>query len=195
LDYYIANGTTIDPTTIPFWEANLLVNPGMEGSAPLPPTTGWTRFGTCTLASNTVKKVDGLYSLKATGRTTAAAGPCQDIRSLLANGLTYNVGVNTALANVQSNGRLVIEYKGCNDPSLNTVATPWVAFKKAGFNAIASTFTPVWTGTLTLARFRVETQSTLDELWIDKATLSEVTAYPARIIRAIHRQLISPNRA
>jgi hypothetical protein len=200
LDYYLANGTPINVYDIPLWDGQLLVNGSMEGPPPEDPTTGWSAFGSCSIAPYTAKTQDGDYALVATGRTTPTAGPGQDITDKLASGLSYHVQVHAALvAEDKKNGRLVVEYESTGE-GLQSWTSPWVELSKGKFKVLesdenfgqATTFTPTWTGTLLQATLRMEMESSLGDLFVDAASLREITYYPS-IIRGIHRTLLGPH--
>ena len=200
LDYYLTNGTWIDPTSLSTWESQLLVNPGMEGPWPLSPTTGWQNYGACALASVTLTVKYGLRSLEANSRTSAAAGPAQDVTAMIASGATYNTTLYIYTVSVTDSARVSLTTVSTASGT-QVFSTPWVKADKTTWVKLTGDLTPTWSGQLTTALLRVETKTLTGSFRIDgdtktsgdgsvfyeKAPQSGYAAWPR-----MHRAVLSP---
>jgi arabinoxylan arabinofuranohydrolase len=144
--------------------ANLLTNGDMENG-----TTGWAAFGG-TLSSTTSVAHGGTRSLSLAGRTASWNGPSQDVASTLSNGKSYatTVWVRTQSGTPAAKVTLAVTANGSTS---YIQLTPAATVNSGGWTMLSGTATVSWTGTLTGARFYVETTSGTDSLFIDDATL------------------------
>jgi hypothetical protein len=142
---------------------NLLVNADMEGG-----TTGWLVWGAGTVASNTSVVHGGARSVLYTGRTASWNGPSQSATSMLANGASFTtiVWVRTQSGNPTAKVTLQVVAGG----STNYVTLAQGAVNSSGWTQLTGTVTVSWSGTLSSARFYVETTAGTDGLYIDDAS-------------------------
>src|SRR6516164_5209640 len=68
-------------------QPNLVNNPGFETGN----TSGWSPFGSCTIAAETSQVHSGTYAAQVTGRTATYMGISQSFVGALQAGQTYNV--------------------------------------------------------------------------------------------------------
>jgi hypothetical protein len=130
-------------------------------------TTGWTVFGSGKLSAAKSVFHGGLSSLKIGNRTAAWNGPSQVI-SGLTSGQSYTVrvwvrsqtGTPTAKATLQLTAG-----------STTYVSLASAAVNSSGWTLLSGTATVSWSGTLTSAKFYVETSSGTDNFYIDDAQL------------------------
>jgi xylan 1,4-beta-xylosidase len=142
----------------------VLVNGSMESN-----TTGWSVFGTGTLASNTGVVHGGARSLSIGGRTAAWNGIAQDVTSKLTNGKTYatTVWVRTQSGTPAARATLALTANGST--SFLQLA-PATAVSSTAWTQLSGTATVSWTGTLSSATFYVETATGTDGFYIDDAS-------------------------
>jgi lysophospholipase L1-like esterase len=143
---------------------NLLANGNIESG-----TTGWSVFGGGTLAANTAVVHGGATSLLRSGRTAAWNGPAQDLTSRLVNGRSYTTSVwmRTQSGAPTAKVTLAVTANG---------TTSYLAFAQGAVNSSAWTLltgtrTVSWSGTLSSARFYVETTAGTDSFYIDDASM------------------------
>jgi hypothetical protein len=156
-------GPTPAPTRTPTPGANLLTNGDMESG-----TTGWSVFGSGTLASNTSVVHGGARSLSITGRTASWNGPGQDLSSKVTNGKGYttNVWMRTQSGTATGKVTLAVTANG----STNYITLAQGAVNSSGWTQLSGTATVSWSGTLSSARFYVETTSGTASFYIDDAS-------------------------
>ena len=143
---------------------NLLTNGTMESG-----TTGWALFGSGTLSSNTSVVHGGASSLSLTGRTASWNGPSQDMTSRLTSGRSYttSVWVRSQSGTPTAKATLSVTANGTTN---YVQLTPATAVNSNGWTLLSGTATVSWSGTLTGARFYVETTSGTDSLYFDDAS-------------------------
>lgn len=144
--------------------SNLLTNGNTESG-----TTGWSVFGSGTLASNTSVFHGGSRSLLLTGRTAAWNGISQNLTSSLTNGKSYttNVWVRTQSGTPSAKVTLALTVNGTTSFTALTSAT---AVNSSGWTLLSGTATVSWSGTLSNATWYVETASGTDSFFIDDAS-------------------------
>jgi lysophospholipase L1-like esterase len=144
---------------------NLLANGNIESG-----TSGWTVFGGGTQAVNTGVVHGGTNSLLRTGRTASWNGPAQDVTSGLTNGRSYTTSVWVRTQSGTPTGRVTLAVTANGTTNYLTLAQG--AVNASSWTLLTGTGTTVnWTGTLTSARFYVETASGTDNLYIDDASV------------------------
>jgi hypothetical protein len=144
--------------------SNLLTNGDAEAG-----TTGWSVFGSGTLSSNTSVVHGGTHSLLLTGRTASWNGISQNLTSLLTNGKSYttNVWVRTQSGTPSAKVTMAVTANGTT--SYITLAGP-TAVNSSGWTLLSGTATVSWSGTLSNARWYVETTAGTDSFYIDDAS-------------------------
>jgi hypothetical protein len=159
-----ANITSVGYNTNVGSGSNLLTNGNIESG-----TSGWSVFGSGTLAANTSVVHSGNDSLLMTGRTASWNGPSQDLTSKVTNGKTYttNVWVRTQTGTPTDKVTLAVTANGTT--SFITLAQGTV--NSSGWTLLSGTATVSWTGALTQARFYVETAAGTDNLFVDDASI------------------------
>ena len=143
---------------------NLLTNADMEGG-----TTGWSVFGAGTLASNTSVVHGGTRSLLRTGRTASWNGPAQSVTSVLANGASFTTSVWMRTQSGTPTGKATLAVSANGTTNYVTLAQGTV--NSSGWTLLTGTATVSWSGTLSSARFYVETTSGTDSFSIDDASM------------------------
>ena len=133
-------------------------------------TTNWTVFGSGTLAANTSVVHGGTSSLSITGRTGSWNGPSQDVTSRLTSGRTYatSVWVRSQSGTPSAKVTLAVTANGTTN---YVQLTPATTVNSSGWTLLSGTATVSWSGTLTGARFYVETAAGTDGLYIDDALM------------------------
>jgi hypothetical protein len=144
---------------------NLLTNGNMESG-----TTGWTVFGSGTLSSNTSVVHGGTRSLSITGRTASWHGPSQDMTSKLTNGRTYTTSIWVRSQSGTPTVKATLSVTA-NGSTSYVQLTPATTVSSSGWTLLSGTANASWSGTLTGARFYVETASGTDSLYVDDASL------------------------
>jgi lysophospholipase L1-like esterase len=143
---------------------NLLANGTFESG-----TTGWTVFGGGTQAANTSVVHGGSSSLLRTGRTAAWNGPAQDVTSKLTNGRAYAAAVWVRTQTGTPTAKVTLALTANGTTSYLSLAQ--AAVTSSGWTQLSGTATVSWTGTLSSARFYVETTSGTDNFYVDDASL------------------------
>ncbi|RIV39173.1 family 43 glycosylhydrolase [Micromonospora radicis] len=140
---------------------NLLTNGNIESG-----TTGWSVFGSGTLSANTSVVRGGTRSLLHTGRTGSWNGPSQDMTSRLTNGRTYTttLWVRSQSGTPSVRPTLAVTANGTTN---YVQLTPAATVNANGWTQLTGTATVSWSGTLSNARFYVETAAGTDSLYID----------------------------
>jgi hypothetical protein len=132
-------------------------------------TTGWSVFGSGTLAANTSLVHGGSRSLSISGRTASWNGPSQKVTSRLTNGRSYttNVWVRTQSGAPSAKVTMALTVNGST--SFITLA-PARAVNTSSWTLLSGSATVSWSGTLSSATLYVETTSGTDGFLIDDAS-------------------------
>ena len=150
----IGNPTTVD----------LLANGNIESG-----TSGWSAFGAGTVASNTGTVHGGVSSLLRSGRTASWNGPSQDLTSRLSNGRSYTTSVWMRTQSGTPTGKVTLAVTANGTTNYITLAQG--AVNSSGWTLLTGTTTVSWSGTLSSARFYVETTAGTDSFLIDDASM------------------------
>jgi hypothetical protein len=142
---------------------NLLRNPGIESG-----TTYWVDMGDCDLEADEGEFHGGAACLHVQNRDDEWAGPRQDIADQLTEGVMYETEVWVRMKDFSETAWLGIwyrtEYGWVSDYfSSGTVGTGWTL--------LSGQFTAGWSGTLSQAYWKVDTQWSSQEFMIDDAVL------------------------
>ena len=143
---------------------NLLTNGTIESG-----TAGWTVFGAGTQSVNTSVVHAGTNSLLRTGRTASWNGPAQDLTSRLTNGRSYTTTVWMRTQTGTPTGKVTLALTANGATNYLTLAQG--AITSSGWTQLTGTTTVSWTGTLSSARFYVETASGTDSFYTDDAAM------------------------
>ena len=150
----IGNPTTVD----------LLANGNIESG-----TSGWSAFGAGTVATNTGTVHGGVSSLLRSGRTASWNGPSQDLTSRLSNGRSYTTSVWMRTQSGTPTGKVTLAVTANGTTNYITLAQGGV--NSSGWTLLTGTTTVSWSGTLSSARFYVETTAGTDSFLIDDASM------------------------
>lgn len=142
---------------------NLLTNGNIESG-----TTGWSVFGSGTLSANTSVVHGGTNSLLMTGRTASWNGPSQDMTSKVTNGKSYTTSVWVRTQSGTPTSKVTLAVTANGSTSYITLASG--AVNSSGWTLLSGTTTVSWSGTLSSARFYVETTAGTDNFYIDDAS-------------------------
>ena len=153
-------GSIGSPTT----GSNVLANGTIESG-----TSGWSAFGGGTIATNTSVVHGGANSLLRSGRTASWNGPSQDLTSKLTNGKSYATSVWMRTQSGSPTGKVTLAVTANGTTSYMTLAQGVV--NSSGWTQLIGTRTVSWSGTLSSARFYVETTSGTDSFFIDDASM------------------------
>jgi hypothetical protein len=152
-------GSISNPTS-----SNLLTNGNIESG-----TSGWSAFGSGTIAVNTSVVHGGTNSLLRTGRTASWNGPSEDLTSKLTNGRSYTTNVWMRTQSGTPTGKITLAVTANGTTSYIVLAQG--AVNSSGWTLLTGTTTVSWTGTLSSARFYAETTSGTDNFSIDDASM------------------------
>jgi len=144
--------------------SNLLTNGNIESG-----TTGWSAFGGGTIAVNTSVVHGGTNSLLRSGRTASWNGPSEDVTSRLTNGGSFTASVWMRTQSGAPTGKITLAVTA--NGTTNYLAFAQGAVNSSGWTLLTGSRTVSWTGTLTSARFYVETAAGTDNFYIDDASL------------------------
>jgi hypothetical protein len=144
--------------------SNLLTNGNIESG-----TSGWSVFGGGAQAANTSVVHGGVNSLLRTGRTASWNGPSQDLTTKLTNGRSYSTSlwVRTQTGTPTGKATLALTVNG----TTNYVTLAQGTVNTSGWTQLTGTATVSWSGTLSSARFYVETSSGTDNFYVDDASV------------------------
>ena len=146
------------------YSTNLLTNGNIESG-----TSGWSVFGSGTLAASTSVVHSGADSLLITGRTASWNGPSQILTSQLTNGKSYTTNVWMRTQTGAPTGKVTLMLTANGTTNFLTLAQG--AVNSSGWTLLTGTTTVSWSGTLSSARFYVETLSGTDSFFIDDASM------------------------
>jgi len=144
--------------------SNLVTNGSIESG-----TSGWSVFGSGTLAANTSTVHGGAESLQITGRTASWNGPSQDLTAKVTNGKSYTTNVWMRSLSGSPTGKVTLAVTA--NGTTNYIALAQGAVNTSGWTLLSGTTTVSWTGSLSTARFYVETTSGTDGFLIDDASM------------------------
>jgi lysophospholipase L1-like esterase len=144
--------------------SNLLTNGNIESG-----TSGWSVFGSGTLAVSTSVVHGGASSLLRSGRTASWNGPSQDLTSKLTNGRTYTTSVWMRTQTGTLTGKITLALTVNGTTSYVSLAQGSV--NSSGWTLLSGSTTVSWTGTLSSARFYAETTSGTNSFFIDDAAI------------------------
>lgn len=144
--------------------SNLLTNGNIESG-----TSNWSAFGAGAIAANTTVVHGGASSLLRSGRTASWNGPGQDVTSKLTNGKSYTTSVWMRTQSGSPTGKITLALTVNGSTSYRALAQG--AVNSSAWTLLTGTATVSWSGTLSSARFYVETASGTDSFFIDDASL------------------------
>jgi hypothetical protein len=174
----------VQPESATALPANLVDNGDLESGL-----TPWIAMGDCDLQWDNSQAHTGTACLWVKNRVDYLAGARQDIVDEITNGATHSVSVwarnKDFPENVLVSLWVLTEYGWRRfDAALATVGGTWTE--------VAGKFTPSWPGTLQQAYFKVETEWSNQEFWIDDAVMIEEqdagSAPPLRFVRGSMRR-------
>jgi hypothetical protein len=143
----------------------LLTNGNVESG-----TTGWSVFGSGSVAAATDVAHGGTRALLTTGRTAAWNGPRQTVTSVLTNGRSYTTNVWVRTQSEAASIKVTLQLTANGTTSYITLA-PAAAANSSGWTLLTGTATVSWTGTLTSASFYLETTAGTSSFYVDDASL------------------------
>lgn len=184
LEYYETNGTPIDAADLPQWDAEQLTNPGIASA-----TTGWEAVDTCSLTLDT-EASQTAWSILVDGRSGPGDGPSQLVTERIQSGGSYAVAADAKCLSGTMSLRISLKLTSTGD-GVQTFSTDWTTADDTAFATVAGTLTPSWTGTLSEARWFVESESSSSPFWFDDASLTDANAQAGFL--AIHRAVLSPS--
>ena len=132
-------------------------------------TSGWSAFGAGAIAATTGTVHGGANALLRSGRTASWNGPSQDLTSKLTNGKSYTTSVWMRTQNGTPTGKVTLAVTANGTTRYITLAQG--AVTSSGWTLLTGTTTVSWTGTLSSARFYVETTAGTDSFLIDDASM------------------------
>ena len=144
--------------------SNLLTNGNIESG-----TNGWSVFGSGSLAASNSQVHSGADSLLITGRTASWNGPSQDLTSKVVNGKSYTTNVWMRTQSGAPTGKVTLQVTANGTTNFITLAQG--AVNSSGWTLLTGTTTVSWSGTLSTARFYVETLSGTDNFFVDDASM------------------------
>ncbi len=145
---------------------NLLANPDMESGS----TTGWTVNGVGSIATSTVQKHSGSYSLLHTGRTGAWNGPIQNITTKVQEGNTYACSGWVRLDNTDNAPvTMTIRKTDDNGTSFTNIAT--ATGSNSSWVQLSGNYTLNVTGTLTDLSIYFEGPDSGINMYVDDASV------------------------
>ncbi|WP_224360525.1 cellulase family glycosylhydrolase [Hyalangium versicolor] len=130
---------------------------------------GWNCNG-CTQSTISSPRHGGLKSLRVTSRADAWAGPQQEVGAQLLNGATYKTEVWVRLASGTAKAMVTLEL--VTDTGTNYLTlTPHTSVTATGWTRLSGSSIVSWTGTLSAARWYVETETGTQGFYVDDAQL------------------------
>lgn len=188
MSYYEANGTQLTLASLPLWDRSLISNTGFEAGTP-----GWLASN-CSINATASRSHSGTKSLEVTSRAilAAASGPYQNVTSQVQSGVNYTASVwiyVPGLVNLDTY-RLVLRAETVEGPSFE-LASAYTSFPVNRWTELSVTGPLNWTGTLSIAKLRVESNLLFDSFFVDDFVLKEADATSSTY--TLHRKLISPS--
>jgi hypothetical protein len=159
-----ANIVSVGYSTSVSSSSSILTNGNIESG-----TSGWSVFGSGSLAANTSVVHSGADSLQITGRTASWNGPSQDLTSRVTNGKSYSTNVWMRSLSGSPTGKVTLAVTANGTTNFITLAQG--AVNSSGWTLLSGTATVSWSGTLSTARFYVETTAGTDSFLIDDASM------------------------
>src|SRR6185436_5694733 len=153
-----SGGTQPTPTPAP--GGSLLTNGNIESG-----TSGWSVFGSGSLAANTSVVHGGTRSLAISGRTAAWNGPSQNVTAKLTNGKSYTSSVWVRSQSGAPSAKVTLALTVNGTTSFIALA-PARAVNSSAWTQLTGTATVSWSGSLSSATFYVETASGTDSFLI-----------------------------
>jgi lysophospholipase L1-like esterase len=144
--------------------SNLLTNGSIESG-----TSGWSAFGSGTIATSTSVVHGGANSLLRAGRTASWNGPSEDLTSKLTNGRSYTTSVWMRMQSGALTAKVTLAVTANGTTNYITLAQGPV--NSTGWTLLTGTTTVSWAGTLSSARFYAETTSGTDSFYLDDASI------------------------
>ncbi len=191
LDYYLANGTTIQYSDFPQWRpTEMLTNTKFETD-----TLNWyASGGTCVFQRSSIQAKEGIYSLFVKSRSVAAAVATQDVPvSLFTHGNTYEISIPvfpSAVCTAQAVLTLTSDGSGVQVYSTPPATLQKNALGEYTWKDLKGSFQPSWSGTLTKATVSIS-MSVKNNYYMDKVSLVDTTFPTDDYI--MDKQLLSPS--
>lgn len=185
--YYTSNGTTINYNDLPWWDENLIDNPGAEAS--VTNISPWYAVG-CTGSVGVLNPKSGLRYFRVTNRNSTADYLAQDVTAKLQNGVTYytEAWVRTSENNSDLfTVKLKVVAAGSGTQIFDLTATEST---DQSWKELKGTQTVTWTGTLTQAELYVWCDDYDEAPCVDDVIMREDGA--PNDVKVIHRQVLSP---
>ncbi len=143
---------------------NLLTNGNIESG-----TSGWSVFGSGSLSVVTSPVHGGSQALLITGRTASWNGPSQDLTAKVTNGKSYTTTVWMRTQSGTATGKVTLAVTA--NGTTNYIQLASAGINSSGWTQLTGTVTVSWSGTLSTARFYVETTSGTPSFYIDDASM------------------------
>jgi hypothetical protein len=159
-----ANIVSVGYSTSVATGSSLLTNGNIESG-----TSGWSAFGSGAISANTSVVHSGADSLLTTGRTASWNGPSQDLTSKVTNGKSYTTNVWMRTQSGTPTGKVTLAVTANGTTNYTTLAQG--AVNSSGWTLLTGTTTVSWSGTLSSARFYVETTAGTDSFFIDDTSM------------------------
>jgi hypothetical protein len=172
---YNTSGTTINASSIPTGNTELINNPAFDSNA-----SGWTTYGGCVALRTTFYSNSSPASLWIADLDNVNAGPAQDVTANMITGNTYAVSTRLFSYGSSCNARLqlVVQSSGNGTQTFNT---SWVSCSTNNWRTVSGTITPTWTGTLISAQLRINTDDNhwffVDDVSMLNSSLASNTLY------------------
>lgn len=145
---------------------NLLSNPGFERG-----TGGWVGLTDCDLEISADKPHGGSACLWVKNRNNEYAGPRQDVADHITAGTTYETEVWVRMKDFSENIWFALWYRteygwSCDYFDVDPAGTSWTL--------VGGEFTASWSGTLATAYWKLETQWSGQEFFVDDAVVRKL---------------------
>lgn len=199
VEYYLANGTTININQLPLETPNLIKNADMErGDGDDQPIDDWypppnpPNDVSCELVQDDSIAYSGTYSLFVKNREAWNAGPVQFVDDWVQPGSTYTLGVWIYSTSTCWYG-FAWYTKGTQD-SGNWIYSSTTYVSRNAWRYVTVTMTsPGWSGDLEMSFIKIRNASGTGEpdFYIDDITIKESILSSQG--RFFYRQLLSPN--